>query len=274
MSKYTAGRDLAEDLAKSRDQEKWMTWTEIPLGSVMWSNGHTPRADVLAISKSYNPSFIIYEVKISRSDFLADVNAGKYESYFNYSNQVYFAAETGLIKAADVPDTCGLFLRGDGGWRVSKAAPRRQFKMETEFLLKLLIAGYTNRLEEWKQYDKLKLLKYKGLKDASLKYGKRFASDIEDSAGYIEKAAELRKEIEKVTGKSYDTISYALMSLQGDVKQLLTQYKFMDELKVLVDSAMALFNGEDYMTKYLPERIFKVAKALELKVKTEKESDG
>ena len=75
------------------------------------------RADVLAARKSFvNPSFTIYEVKISRSDFNADVNKGKYRTYFEHCCQLYFAVPKGLVTKNDIPEDTGLTIRGDNGW--------------------------------------------------------------------------------------------------------------------------------------------------------------
>ncbi|GAI89372.1 unnamed protein product, partial [marine sediment metagenome] len=147
------GKSLAEDLAKTKDHRDWMTWVQIPLGSVMWATGHMPRADVLAVRKSFtNPSFTIYEVKVSRSDFNADVNKGKYRIYFADCCQFYFAVPAGLVKKEEVPEGAGLIVRGENGWRVVKSAPRREYTPDVELLLKLLMRGYESQLVEWKQY--------------------------------------------------------------------------------------------------------------------------
>jgi len=63
---------------------------------------HHLKFDALAVKKSWtNPRITIYEVKVSRSDFLRDK---KHEQYLDYCNCFYFACPEGLIKKEELPD--------------------------------------------------------------------------------------------------------------------------------------------------------------------------
>ncbi|KKM99533.1 hypothetical protein LCGC14_1146970 [marine sediment metagenome] len=262
------GKALAEDLAKSRNQADWLTWTELPLGSVQWGNGHTPRADVLCCRKSFsNPSFMIYEVKISRSDFLADVNRGKYQAYFEHCCQLYFAAPKGLIKKEEVPEGTGLMVRGENGWRAVKAAPRREHTPSVELLLKLLMRGYEDRLVQWKQYDRIKNLEYKGLKEASRRFGLRLAHDLETSDELIQTANNIKTEVGKVMGKDYNSLFGALSQLKSDVDSLMTQKHYAEETLQLIGVVDGLFRGARYSTEGAPRRLRTIADAMESKIK-------
>jgi len=264
------GKSLAEDLANSKDQAQWLTWTELPLGSVMWGNGHTPRADVLSCRKSFsNPSFMIYEVKISRSDFNADVNRGKYQVYFEHCCQLYFAAPAGLITKDEVPEGTGLIVRGDHGWRTVKAAPRREHTPSVELLLKLLMRGYEDRLVQWKQYDRIKNLEYKGLKEASRQFGIRMAHDLESSDELIQTANNIKTELEKVLGKEYNTLSSAVYNLKADVDSLMAKKHYATETLQLISVVEGLFSGANYSAKGTPRRLRTIADVMEAKIKAE-----
>lgn len=261
---------LAEDLAKSKDLEQWLSWIQIPLGSVMWSDGRVPRADVLAIRKSFsNPTFIIYEVKISRSDFNADVNEGKYRKYFNHCCQLYFAVPSGLVKKEETPEGTGLIVRGENGWHVVKAAPRREHKLDEQLLLKLLMRGYENRLEEWKQYDRLKLLEYKGLKEASFQHGITIAKDLGDAADLIQRAEEIKQKVGEVLGKSYKTVWEAVYHLQSDVEALFVQKRYSAEVIKLVRIVELILQGTRFFADGTPKQLRDIADQLEAKFKVE-----
>ncbi len=265
------GKALAEDLAKSRDQSQWLTWVQIPLGSVMWANGHTPRADVLSCRKSFsNPSFMIYEVKISRGDFLADVNKGKYRSYLEHCCQLYFAAPKGLIKKEEVPEGTGLIVRGENGWRVTKAAPRREHTPSVELLLKLLMKGYEDRLVQWKQYDRIKNLEYKGLKIASRQFGLRIAQDLGSADELIQTANDIKAEVEKLLGKEYNTLSSALWELKADVDSLMAKKHYAEETIQLISVVEGLFSGAHYTAKNAPGQLRRIADTMEAKIKAGK----
>jgi hypothetical protein len=130
---------LADDLARHlRAAGDRVVWTNIPLGMA-----GSIRPDALAMDKSFSrPRFTVYEVKVSRSDFLADTNAGKWQGYWKVGEAIYFAVPEGLIKKAQVPEGAGLMLRGPSGWRTVLAPRRRPVeKFPEAFWQKLLIDG-------------------------------------------------------------------------------------------------------------------------------------
>ncbi|MBA7468387.1 hypothetical protein ES707_03635 [subsurface metagenome] len=263
MPDWTGG-NLAEDLAQAKDPQQWLTWVQVPLGSVVMEYGHTPRADVLVCRKSFtNPSFTIYEVKISRADFNSDINRGKYRAYFDYCSQFYFAAPSGLIKKDEVPEGCGLTVRGNNGWRVVKSAPRREYQPAIFLLLKLLMRGYEKRMVEWKQYDRIKYLEYKGLKEASYQFGIQLGHDLGRADELIQLAEELKDKVGKVLGHEYKTISEAVWALKSDVGSLLNQKKYAAEAAQLADIVTRLFQGTRFFANGTPGQLRKIADKLE-----------
>jgi len=82
-----------------------------------------------------------YEVKVSVSDFRADVTSGKWQEYLRYAHGVLFACEGKLISKSQVPEICGLIVRTDKIWRTVKRPTLSPVKLPTEALLKLLIDG-------------------------------------------------------------------------------------------------------------------------------------
>jgi hypothetical protein len=80
--------------------------------------------DVLSLNRSdFTTEF---EVKRSRSDFLADFN--KKEKHFQTSNgygcnYFYYACPIGLIKAQELPEYCGLIYCNNKGSYIVKKAP-------------------------------------------------------------------------------------------------------------------------------------------------------
>jgi len=131
--------ELAQDLASHLRTERRMVWCDLQLGPA-----GSPRPDVFAIFKSFaSPCPTAYEVKVTRSDFLADVTAGKWQSYLRFAGAVYFAADRSLgLSKADVPTHCGLLVRGEtGAWRAVKRPVVNPLTIPQEALLKLLIDG-------------------------------------------------------------------------------------------------------------------------------------
>ncbi|MHA2254157.1 MAG: MmcB family DNA repair protein, partial [Candidatus Kariarchaeaceae archaeon] len=58
------------------------------------------------MTKSWaRPKIWIYEIKVSRSDFLSD---DKWRNYIEYCNEFYFVASPGIIHRDEIPDGVGL----------------------------------------------------------------------------------------------------------------------------------------------------------------------
>lgn len=111
--------DLAADLAaylRGNDRER-IVWCDMQLGPA-----GSPRPDVYVIGKSYSKfTPLAYECKISRADFFADVNVGKWQKYLAFASAVVFAVPDGLVKATELPDGAGLIVRKDAVWRMAKS---------------------------------------------------------------------------------------------------------------------------------------------------------
>lgn len=112
--------ELQHDLATSFAGNGETILEKLSLGSY----GGNGQMDVFRMKLSRtNPNPTCYEVKVSRSDFHADTQAGKYRRYLPYVRRLYFAAPAGMLSKDEIPGGCGLTVRGDKGWSVIKAAP-------------------------------------------------------------------------------------------------------------------------------------------------------
>lgn len=137
--------ELAHDLAEHlRGNTARICWEDMQLGP-----SGTCRPDVYSIAHSYSKFCpVVYEVKVSMSDFRADVTAGKYTKYFKYAGGVVFAVPDGLLKKADIPDGCGLMVRKESGWHTLKGPTMRQIdNLPRDAWIKLLMDGMTREAE-------------------------------------------------------------------------------------------------------------------------------
>lgn len=130
--------DLAADLAGHLRGPGRMVWCDMQLGPQ-----GSPRPDVYAIDRSFVKwSPTAYEVKISVADFRSDVTSGKWMSYRRYAGAVVFAVPAGLVAPADLPQGCGLMVRGEAGWRTARKPTRQVVEsLPTAAWLKLLMDG-------------------------------------------------------------------------------------------------------------------------------------
>ena len=241
------GRELSESLAQYLGPN-WMTWTNQPLGSVQHDNA--PIADVLAVFKSYtNPCAKIYEVKVSRGDFLRDVGEGKYRKYLVCCNQLYFAAPQGLLNKTEMPEGCGLLTFGRNGWASVRTAQRRDFTMPQDLMMTLLMKGYQSHFQEYRRLEADRLREYGNLQEAASRFGLKLSRDIVLSRQCLSEATELKKKIETLAHKEFATIDWALDWLRREVDSLLGKHKYGREAGELVKIALQLFGGYGYLAE-------------------------
>jgi hypothetical protein len=136
--------ELARHLAAHlRSGTGRMVWTDMPMGSA-----GSVRPDVYALAKSFTIDATAYEVKVSRADFLADANAGKWRGYLAYAARVYFAAPKGLLKAAEIPPGAGLIVLDGDTWGYSRRAkPQPQPVLPQAVWMKLLLDGIEREVD-------------------------------------------------------------------------------------------------------------------------------
>ncbi len=100
--------------------------------------------DALAIDKSWaHPCTTIYEIKVSRSDFLRDV---KYCEYAKYCNRLYIAAPAGMIKKEELPLEIGLieFHHKSKALRIKKRATYRNVPVDPDLLMYIFMSKLEN----------------------------------------------------------------------------------------------------------------------------------
>lgn len=142
-----------------------MCWENLQLGP-----SGSPRPDVFTMEHSYTRfAPTAFEVKVSRADFLRDVQAGKALGYLKYAGALVFACPKGMITKAEVPAGCGLIERGAQVWRwARKPTLQRLDNLPWEAWLKLVMDGCSResgasrdmvdgrRATEWQQRERVR----------------------------------------------------------------------------------------------------------------------
>lgn len=122
----------AKDIVKAlrylhpqRPHGEWIFFEELRIGT-----GYGPdaeqRLDAWAMHTwpSTGLERVAYEVKISRSDFLAEIRNPRKRRYgLLFSNRFYFAAPEGLIAVSELPVEAGLVEISTGGYYASVTVP-------------------------------------------------------------------------------------------------------------------------------------------------------
>ena len=106
--------EISKALALSHDKDFFLT--EVKNGSTYFPPAQgLLKFDGFAMTRSWaHPCIKIYEIKVSRSDFLRD---NKWNLYKQYCNELYFVVPKGLIEKTELPEDVGLIYYNRDGTR-------------------------------------------------------------------------------------------------------------------------------------------------------------
>jgi hypothetical protein len=131
--------ELAEDLAIAKGG---IPFLNVCLGSA-WLNRRvkTPRADLVVCRPSYKKFCVsVFEIKVSRADFLSDIRSDKWRDYLPHCDRFYFAVCKGVLELSDIPPEAGLVVRGPNGWHTRKTAPKMEHEIPMATMKSLVFA--------------------------------------------------------------------------------------------------------------------------------------
>jgi len=87
----------------------WRCFPEVQIGSY---GDVIP--DIIAVKRSYRKkSIAIFEIKVSRADFNAEMRNKKYMKSLPFADKFYYACPDGLLKTEDLPAQAGLYYISD-----------------------------------------------------------------------------------------------------------------------------------------------------------------
>jgi|GEM_PF-1668396 len=171
----------------------------------------TQIADVMCIKTSYTKFCVdIYEVKVTRADFLGDIKRGKYKGYLDHCHRLYFACPSGVIKKEEVPDDVGLYVRGDNGWKCQKMAKNRS-DIEVPYDTMMSLLFYR---QKWNRNYQRRRMMFCDLSEEGRFYRgeipkfKNLGRNISRSIQFIEKHSDLFDEIGKMNKQQLKDFGY------------------------------------------------------------------
>ena len=246
---------LRDSLALHLASAGWVTWREIPLGPAP-----APQADVVAMKKTYSARIVIYEVKVSRGDFLRDVGRGKYERYLPYCHQLYFAAPAGVLRAKDMPEGMGLITQGPTGWHTAIAARVMQMTPTVPYLLALLFRGYEEFRATRRLQERVDLSENVALSRRVKKLGWLISQRLEGGTPKEQdQLLEAKGDVERFLGHPVASISQGLYELESVLKVQVPGWRSMGMAVELVRLAHDLVRARDSDHHWAIERLQKLA---------------
>lgn len=137
--------DLSGRLAAWLREQGRITWENIQI--IVEINGGDRKAvrpDVFSMAKVYDEKRInpcVHEVKVSRSDFLADLaKPEKRAGYAAVAEVFYYVAPAGIIEPEEVPQDCGLVVEiSTGVFEVLRKPRRRRVSLTVHHFMNLIL---------------------------------------------------------------------------------------------------------------------------------------
>ena len=140
--------ELGQRLARHLHCKGLHTWENVEFSNPDWTQARrwgVVRPDVFACLpalKAANAAPVIYEVKVSRADYFAELaKPEKREAYCQIAEAVYFCCPDGLIDKTEVPDGYGLLVEVEPEKFELKKKARRQkkFVLDVNIVLTLMV---------------------------------------------------------------------------------------------------------------------------------------
>lgn len=101
---------LTKLLYEKHSGEYWQAFHELRIGTGYGKDAEQ-RLDFWAMACIPSERFrrVVYEIKVSRADFLREIKQPRKRARaLLFSNEFYFCAQAGLIRADELPPECGL----------------------------------------------------------------------------------------------------------------------------------------------------------------------
>lgn len=229
-------RGLVKDLRNWLQGDDFVC-SEVAFGSRWMTNARIP--DVMRIRKSYTRWDVgIYEVKVNRSDFTAEMRNGKWKEYLPMSSRFYFAtpADGVVFDKQEIPERCGWMVRGPNGWRVKIAPKIRDFEPNCDQLLALLMSVEQDRKRLLTKLEESRKSKHRHNVKANSRMWQRVyhvETALKDKRSTLNQLREARDVFQRVTGLKmggYDWIEKLEARMQGGGVHLDGVNRFRDAM--------------------------------------------
>ena len=142
---------LVERVAREMTRAGRLAWRGLAVRARVGEQWQIAMPDVFSVRHTTVEAYlepIVHEVKVHRSDLLADLRrAGKREAYLQLGGECWYAIRSGIADPDEIPAECGVLVADDARIAVARAAPKRPARMS--FPLWMALARATP-VEGWR----------------------------------------------------------------------------------------------------------------------------
>ncbi len=142
---------LVERVAREMTRAGRLAWRGLAVRARVAEQWQIAMPDVFSIRHTTVEAYlepIVHEVKVQRSDLLADLRRStKREAYMQLGGECWYAIKAGIAEPEEIPAECGVLVAGESGLTVARPARKRPSRMS--FPLWMALARATP-MEGWR----------------------------------------------------------------------------------------------------------------------------
>lgn len=145
---------LVERVAREMTRAGRLAWRGLAVRAKVGEQWQIAMPDVFSVRHTTVEAYlepIVHEVKVQRSDLLADLRrATKRAAYMQLGGECWYVVKAGIAEPDEIPLECGVLVADSAGLSVARPAPRRPARMS--FPLWMALARATP-VEGWRLED-------------------------------------------------------------------------------------------------------------------------
>ena len=131
--KRDAHEQLVERVAREMTRAGRLAWRGLAVRARVGEQWQIAMPDVFSVRHTTVEAYlepIVHEVKVRRSDLLADLRrASKREAYLQLGGECWYAIRSGIAEPDEIPAECGVLVADEARLEVARPAPRRPARM-------------------------------------------------------------------------------------------------------------------------------------------------
>ena len=124
---------LVERVAREMTRAGRLAWRGLAVRARVGEQWQIAMPDVFSVRHTTVEAYlepIVHEVKVRRSDLLADLRrANKREAYLQLGGECWYAIKSGIAEPDEIPAECGVLVAEAGCLSVARPAPKRPARM-------------------------------------------------------------------------------------------------------------------------------------------------
>ena len=133
--------DIIRGVAQHLTDVGRLVFTELAVHTAGEERWQRCKPDVFSLVRGLRPDYLapqVHEIKVSRADLLGELRNNKTARYHELAGELFFVIRAGIAVPEEIPEAYGVVeWHAEHGYRLLRAAPRRDYALETRHWMAL-----------------------------------------------------------------------------------------------------------------------------------------